>query len=503
MGRAGTLGSPTSAAPRVSRTPWFGVGEVRAAARARPWQWLLREPRFSVLTAAVDLILAAFAVVLTGLWASYIGLDQSITLAHWAFPILTVGFFWVRGLYRRRMRAMFLEELGQLLAATALAGMSLLTLLLAVGEHAPSASLAARLWLISVGLLGLGRYGRVLVQRHARAFRDARVPTLVVGAGLVGHHVARRLEEHPEYGLRAVGFLDATPLANIDAKADVPVLGHPDDLSEVADATGAEHVIVAFSSHSDRQLLRVARTCHAKGLQISVVPRLFDATNQRVTLDHLGGLPLFNLRAVNPRGWQFSAKHAFDRTAAALAIFVFSPLLLIIAALVKCSSPGPILYRQRRVGRDGQVFDVLKFRSMAPAASEDPEGFELRAGVAPGGVEGEDRRTTVGRWLRRTSLDELPQLFNVVRGEMSLIGPRPERPEFVHLFQQQIERYGERHRVKAGITGWSQVNGLRGQTSIADRAEWDNYYIENWSLKLDLQILVLTLLALRHRTEDT
>jgi lipopolysaccharide/colanic/teichoic acid biosynthesis glycosyltransferase len=165
-------------------------------------------------------------------------------------------------------------------------------------------------------------------------------------------------------------------------------------------------------------------------------------------------------------------------------------VLALIGLGVRLSSPGPVLFRQRRVGRDGRPFDLLKFRTMVDAADEDR--FELLEGCAPGGVEGIDRRTPFGRWLRGTSLDELPQFINVLRGDMSLVGPRPERPEFVERFATEVSRYQNRHRVRAGITGWAQVHGLRGQTSIDDRVEWDNYYIQNWSLRLDLRILALT-----------
>jgi len=154
------------------------------------------------------------------------------------------------------------------------------------------------------------------------------------------------------------------------------------------------------------------------------------------------------------------------------------------------SARGPVLFRQRRIGRDGRAFDLLKFRTMQQRPSG--AGFRPRNGCAPGGVEGQDRRTPIGRFLRSSSLDELPQLINVVRGEMSVVGPRPERPEFVERFSMEVAGYEKRHRVKSGITGWAQVNGLRGQTSIADRVEWDNYYIQNWSLRLDLRIIALT-----------
>ena len=227
------------------------------------------------------------------------------------------------------------------------------------------------------------------------------------------------------------------------------------------------------------------------GVGVSLVPRLYESINDRATLDHVGGLPLLTLRPVDPKGWQFAIKHAFDRIFALLALVALSPVMLAVAIAVRRSSPGPILFRQRRVGRDGHEFDVLKFRTMrerTPFAAE----FLLPTGVAPGGVEGEDRRTPVGRFLRSFSLDELPQFINVLRGDMSLVGPRPERPEYVERFSRYVTRYGDRHRVKSGITGWAQVNGLRGQTSIADRVEWDNYYIQNWSLRLDLRIIALT-----------
>jgi len=193
-------------------------------------------------------------------------------------------------------------------------------------------------------------------------------------------------------------------------------------------------------------------------------------------------------------GWQFTLKRGADRTVALLALLFLAPLLLAIALGVRLSSVGPVIYRQRRVSRGGETFVLFKFRTMVQDAGV--AGFTPKRGTAPGGIEGEDRRTAVGRWLRAISFDELPQLLNVLRGEMSLIGPRPERPEFVELFAKQVPRYAERHRVKSGITGWAQANGLRGQTSIADRVELDNYYIENWSLGLDLRIVALTIIEL-------
>jgi lipopolysaccharide/colanic/teichoic acid biosynthesis glycosyltransferase len=210
-------------------------------------------------------------------------------------------------------------------------------------------------------------------------------------------------------------------------------------------------------------------------------------------------------------GVQLAVKYSSDRAAALLFLFLLLPVIIAVAVAVRLSSRGPVLFRQRRVGRDGNAFDLYKFRSMRVESGrpdsereEDermPLEFLIVGDIAPGGVEGSDRRTLVGRFLHRTSLDELPQLLNVLRGEMSLIGPRPERPEFVELFSRDIVRYDDRHRGKPGITGWAQVHGLRGQTSLAERVEWDNYYIANWSLGLDLRILMLTFVALFRNAE--
>jgi lipopolysaccharide/colanic/teichoic acid biosynthesis glycosyltransferase len=197
----------------------------------------------------------------------------------------------------------------------------------------------------------------------------------------------------------------------------------------------------------------------------------------------------------------FAVKYVIDRFVAGLLLVLLSPVLIALALGTWKSVGRPIFYRQRRVGRDGVEFEMLKFRSMKPVENECDILSILAPGIAPGGVEGQDRRTRFGHFLRRTSADELPQLINVVRGEMSLVGPRPERPEFVAAFERDGPRYGERLRVRAGITGWAQVHGLRGKTSLADRSEWDNYYIDNWSLWLDLKILVLTVKALFRSAE--
>ncbi|HWC27623.1 MAG TPA: exopolysaccharide biosynthesis polyprenyl glycosylphosphotransferase, partial [Solirubrobacteraceae bacterium] len=409
----------------------------------------------------------------------------AITLA---LPPLTVVLLYARGRYSQQLRPVVTEEVAAVASTVSIASMLLIAVSLLTGITERPGVAVAPVWALGFLLTASGRSALVGLQARQRMTGAGQRPAVIVGAGLIGAHIARRLQGRPEYGLHPVGFLDSDPLRTVNVPDRMPpLLGGPEQLSEVVRTHQVVHVILGFINDPDRRLLPLVRECQRLGLQVSVVPRLFDAHSQHSTLEHLGGLPLIALQGMNPRGWEFAVKHLVDRVGAALLTVLLAPLMAAIAVAVKLSSPGPVLFRQRRVGRDGQFFELLKFRSMR--MEPDRSGFRPSPGSAPGGVEGQDRRTRIGRWLRRTSLDELPQLFNVLKGEMSLIGPRPERPEFVDLFREDIERYGERHRVKSGITGWAQAVDLRGQTSLADRVEWDNFYIENWSLWLDFKIL--------------
>jgi exopolysaccharide biosynthesis polyprenyl glycosylphosphotransferase len=407
------------------------------------------------------------------------------------------------------MRSQVLDGIVPIVSGVSVAAMGVAVLGLALHHQIPEQGQWVRAWFYALVGVGLGRTVLVLAQRRARAERLIGKPVLIMGAGVVGAQVARRLENHPEYGLAPVGFLDEDPrsVAEVGGR-EVPVLGTIDDLEDAVARTGVRNLIVAFSSVADARVSRLIPRCQELGVDVMVVPRMFDLINDRVGYDTVGGLPLLQFTAIDPKGMQFAVKHALDRVLAAVLLVLFSPILILSALAVKLSSPGPALFKQRRVGRDGRVFDFYKFRSMREPGRAETNGknesaldFLLAGDIAPGGVEGEDRRTPIGRFLRSSSLDELPQLFNVLRGDMSLVGPRPERPEFVELFRNDIIRYGDRHRVKSGITGWAQVHGLRGQTSLAERVEWDNYYIAHWSLGLDVKILALTLVALFRNAE--
>ncbi len=473
-------------------------------------QWTLEGAGWSLLRPATDFVLMCVAVVFA-LGGVHEALHTpAVTAPLLGLPPLVVLLFGLRGLYRTRLRALVLDGVVPVVSALSVAAMTAAMLGLFTNGRVPSESVWVRAWLFGIVAVGAGRAVLSLAQRIGRARRLVGKPVLIMGAGMVGAQVARRLESHPEYGLVPVGFLDEDPrsVAEVGGR-DVPVLGTIEDLDEAVLDTGVGHLIVAFSSVADARVSRLIQRCQQLGVEVSVVPRMFDTINNRVGYDTVGGLPLMSFTTVNPKGLQFALKHAADRALALVLLLLLSPLIFAAALAVRLSSPGPALFKQRRVGRDGKAFDLYKFRSMredaaSPQLSGDDETaleFLLGGDTAPGGVEGDDRRTLVGRLLRRSSVDELPQLINVLRGEMSLIGPRPERPEFVELFRQDIIRYGDRHRVKSGITGWAQVHGLRGQTSLAERVEWDNYYIAHWSLGLDVKIFALTLIALFRNAE--
>ena len=459
----------------------------------------------------MDAAYAAFAVLIAHWWIpGTLEQERNIALYSWLFVPIVVVIIATRGLYRQRLNQGFLDEFEPVETSIAVAALATLSLTLlfvprldtgdVVVPYVRPSEIILKIWLAAAILIPAVRLLRAVLNRVLRRRFHVGVPALIVGSGPVAHQLIARMRQVKEYGLWPAGVLDDMRPADSDM-LEVPYMGTTGNLESAMRATRAEELIVAPSSLPDEQLARTAQQAQNLGMRVRVVPRLMDAVGTNTRIEHLGGVPLMVLNRVDPKGWQFAVKHAFDRTAALLGILLISPLLIVLALAVKLSSPGPILFAQERIGRDGKVFGCLKFRSMRPS---DPAkaGFEPQAGAAPGGVEGDDRRTRIGKIMRKASLDELPQLFNVLRGDMSLVGPRPERPEFVELFEMHVRRYGQRHRVKAGMTGWAQVHGLRGQTSIADRAEWDNYYIDNWSLLLDFKILILTVLAVLRPTED-
>jgi exopolysaccharide biosynthesis polyprenyl glycosylphosphotransferase len=307
--------------------------------------------------------------------------------------------------------------------------------------------------------------------------------TLIVGAGPVSVRLAATLQDRPYYGLDPVGFIDCDSPAP-DQLLPAPVLGRYEELGQVIRRHEIRDVIVAFGGADEDDLVDILRTCDRLDVEVFLVPRLFELHNANRYTDEVWGIPLVRVRRAVFRSPWWKVKRAFDIVVSGVALIVLSPVLVACALAVRYEGGPGIIFRQQRVGLDGRPFDVLKFRSLKPVNEAESQ--------TNWNIKHDDRLGPVGRFLRASSLDELPQLWNILRGDMSLVGPRPERPHFVEQFSTHIPRYTARHRVPAGLTGWSQAHGLRGDTSIEDRARFDNYYIENWSPWLDIKILVMT-----------
>jgi exopolysaccharide biosynthesis polyprenyl glycosylphosphotransferase len=306
-------------------------------------------------------------------------------------------------------------------------------------------------------------------------------PALIIGTGATAVRVGDLLRNHPELGLVPRGFLDSQPPRH---PVGLPLLGEPAELASVITRYHIQRVIVCFAETRDEHLVPLLRACRALPVDVCVVPRCYElgAALPRGYLDELGDIPLIPLRRLGYGRLGIITKAAFDVVGAAVLLVAVTPLLLVLGIAVRLSGGGPALFRQTRLTRSGKTMELLKLRSM----TEHPDS-DTRWAVLP------EHTTRLGRWLRTTHLDELPQLVNVLRGEMSLVGPRPERPYFAERFAGQLPRYSDRHRVRTGLTGWAQVNGLHGDTSIAERIRFDNFYIEHWSPWMDIVILVRTL----------
>ena len=402
----------------------------------------------------------------------------ALALALWPLVLRSVG------LYRPQRHKSALDEVFGVFKATVLAGLLLVAITYFAREDRYSRG--ALLIFTALAFVGVGAmrflFKEVLQALRRRGYNLRYV--LVLGAGRLARQTLEQIEAHRELGFRPVGCLSLTR-ARVGHKVDgTEVIGTLRDLREVLTRQQVDQVLVALPSRSFHRLPRIMEICADTTVDVKLVPDVYQYATLFGGLEEFGGLPIVNLQSVGVLGINALAKRAFDVILSALFLALLAPLMLLVAALVKIGSPGPVLYRQERVGLDGKPFRMLKFRTMQDGAEQDgPRFAEPR----------DPRATSLGSLLRRTSIDELPQLLNVLAGDMSLVGPRPERPVFIDKFRRHIPRYQLRHMVKAGMTGWAQIHGLRGQTSIEKRVEYDLYYIEHWSLLLDLRILARTL----------
>ncbi len=339
-------------------------------------------------------------------------------------------------------------------------------------------------WLLTVLLVTVGRWLNSTLTSRLKAQGWGNDRVLIVGTGEVGNMILQKIQWNPSLGYEVVGLI-GTDGVNERSLA-VPVLGGPERLAELIDRYDIDEVIIGLPEATHQEILMLISQCERGSVSIKVFPDVFQIMASQVSIGDLGGLPLLSVRDVALHGWRLTVKRALDIIGSTLGLVFLSPFLLFIAVLIKLDTPGPVFYAQERMGLDAKPFWCLKFRSMRFDAEKDGPGWTTKD---------DPRRTRVGEFLRRTSLDELPQLINVFMGQMSLVGPRPERPVYVEQFRRSIPRYMDRHREKAGLTGWAQVNGLRGDTSIIERTKYDLWYIENWSLRLDFKIVLRTILG--------
>ncbi len=434
---------------------------------------VLRRRRLGLYLLTMD----ALAFMLTG------SLTHGLTVTQALWAVVTMASFAVLGLYRQRLSLSVLDDLPHVVFGVLFAGG-----LVGIVSHS---HVAGRLG--DLGLVGLasGLFAVVVVRvpaysviRQVRRAGGMRHPVLIVGAGQIGTRLAENLLADQAYGLYPVGFLDDGLDEATEAALPVPLIGAPKHLRERIRALGVTRVIVAFGYQREHELVEVLRTCDRLSAEIFYVPRLFELHNVTRDVDNVLGIPLVRIRRAAFRSQSWKLKRLMDVALSGFALLALAPVMAACALAVRVQLGRGVLFRQERVGLDGRPFQVLKFRTLQPANETESQTLW--------NISHDDRLTPVGRFLRATSLDEIPQFWNVFTGDMSLVGPRPERPHFVDEFSTRIPRYTGRHRVPAGLTGWSQVNGLRGDTSLEERARFDNYYIENWSLWLDLKIMLRT-----------
>jgi Undecaprenyl-phosphate glucose phosphotransferase len=457
---------------------------------------------FHVVTDAVlgmvAFVAAYFSRFETGLIATPKGqppFDQYIDILPYIAIIVPVAFH-VQGLYRLRRGRSRIDDFFNVLVGSVLAVVFGIVVTLYVGTYyvsdearnAGAYEVSRAVWAIflvfniTFGYLSRKLVREALERRWSAGIGLRRI--LIAGAGELGRMVADKILEHRELGYQIVGFVDDRAGGDHLGYRGLPLLGRLGDAAEVVQREQVDHLYVTLPLEEHMKLLDLVESTSREGVDVKVVPDLLQFIALRARLEDLDGVPVINLNDVPLQGLNAAVKRLLDIAISASALLLMAIPSLIIAGLIKRGSPGPVFYRQERMGLDGKQFVVYKFRTM-PMDAED-EG--------PVWADQDDPRATpIGHWLRRRDLDEWPQFWNVLKGEMSIVGPRPERPFFVEQFKHRIPQYMLRHKVKAGITGWAQVNGWRGNTSLEKRIEYDLYYIENWSVSLDIKIMWLTL----------
>ncbi|MDP4086261.1 MAG: undecaprenyl-phosphate glucose phosphotransferase [Bacillota bacterium] len=446
----------------------------------------------------------------------YVGIDflfiQAAFFVAWFFRFALVGvqegshlplvnyYFWnlnysvtyimiafIISLYAPKRKNKFSLEVAKLFQAHLFSMFILLSVLFVVKNVNISRLFLILYFILSLVFVILYRYVVKQGLRNLRSKGYNKQFILILGAGSLGKEYFNNLVKHPEYGLEVIGFLDDNRVGNVGSeKINRPILGKLVNLKQILSEKIIDEVVIALPLKLFPKYKEIIKVCEKTGLRVSIIPDFHDILPTTPYFERFGDLPLINVRDVPLDEFVNRIfKRAFDIAFSIIVLIVLSPLFLFIAIGVKVSSSGPIFFKQERVGLNRRPFYMYKFRSM--------RHVQEHISNTKWTVENDPRRTKFGTFIRMTSLDELPQFFNVLKGDMSVVGPRPERPFFVEQFKEEVPKYMMKHQVRPGITGWAQVSGFRGDTSIKGRIDHDIYYIENWTFQFDIKIILMTM----------
>lgn len=480
-----------------STTPGFARGPAIQPRPRRAHPGLLTQVQLLFLATLVAIDAGCLWI---GHWLAHLATRQGPQVVlgpfnEWlALPVvhtilLLAAFVW-RRMYQRRRPILHLDETIKILfmnGILVLLLLAVLTMLLVDFEVYRRHVLF--IWAFTSLLVSVGRIIHTQFQWSAQSKGIGAQRVLLVGSGQTAAIILQKVHSTPKLGFVVAG---AIPSDNGTSRLDgVPVLGTVDEIPEVVAAHDIDEVIIGMPEASQEEIVRLISICQEEKVGIRVFPDLFQIMAQEVSIGDLSGLPLLTMRDVALQGWKVVVKRAIDIVVSVSALVFLSPFFLLASLLIRLESAGPVFHTQVRMGLDAVPFDMLKFRSMRVDAENEGPGWT---------TPDDPRRTRIGRFLRSKSLDEFPNFINVLMNEMSVVGPRPERPVYVEEFRRVVPNYMERHKEKGGITGWAQINGLRGDCSIEERIKYDLWYIENWSIGLDFKIMAVTAWKILFRT---
>ena len=449
---------------------------------------------FESLLFLIDLFIIGFTWFFSYYFRFYSGLipiEKGIPpFKIYLYLIIPILFIWgfvfkYFGLYRPKRMSSYFNEIFDITKACTFSVFILIFLTFLFRQYEYSRLVFLGFWAMTIAAMSVERIAFREILRYMRRKGYNLRYALIVGTGVLAEDVLKRIESHPDLGVKVVGFISSNEYSSAKPFKGIPVAGIYKDIRGIIKEKGIDQIIIALPAGEHNITVEILKDIGDEMVDIKVVPDLYEFMSLRGGVEEFDGLPIISLQDTPLYGWNIVIKRATDIIVSIIALIIILPLMVLIAALIKLASPGPVFYKQERMGIGGDTFQMLKFRTMRTDAEK---------ATGPVWAEKDDpRRTKLGSFLRKTSLDELPQFINVLKGDMSIVGPRPERPVFIEDFRKKIPKYMLRHKMKAGITGWAQVNGWRGNTSLERRIECDLFYIENWSLLLDIKIMWLTI----------